>query len=364
MGNGHRAARANLSQERRDDAAAASEHVAKANRDKIAVMLRRRVLHELFGDSLRRAHHAGGANRLVGGDEHEMLDIRLDRGVDDVPRAGDVVRHRLENVVFHQRNVLVSGRVEDCVRPMLLKDVEDSVAIADVGDHGHDVHIREAQRELLEDVEDRILAVSEQNESRRREARELAAELGADRPAGTGDENRLARRELGHRGEIGLDGVATKQVLNLDFAQAGCVALSRNDLGKTWHRSRRNSAAERGAHHLPNHRSRRRRHGDDYLGDAEALDNLRDVRQRTEDGQTGQHVSVLRCVAVDKADRLESELRGGEQLLDDELAGVAGARDQNSLSAFVSSSAKRALACDTHHQARGRRSGRRRAAYQ
>ena len=350
----HRPAGADLTEEGRHDAAAAAKNVSESHRDEIAVVLRRRVLHELLGDSLRRSHHARRPHRLVGRDKHEVLDVCLDRSVNDVPRAGDVVGYRFENVVFHQGHVLVCGRVEDSMRIVLLEDVEDPVAVTDVGDHRYDVHVRERQQQFLEYVEDRVLAVAEDNQARRREARDLATQLGADRPAGTGNENRLARGQLGHCGEVSLDCVASQQILNLDFAEAGGVALSRDDLGKAWHRASRNSAAQRRAHYLTNHRSRRGRHCDDDLSYAEALDNLGDVRKRTEYRQAGEHVTVLRCIAVNEADRLESELRGGEELLYNELASVAGARDQHSLAALVSPPAERARTSDSHHQARQR----------
>ena len=53
----------------------------------------------------------------------------------------------------------------------------------------------------------------------RLEPGELAAELAADRPAGPGDEHRLAGGQHPHLLEVGLDRVAAEQVLNFDLAQ-------------------------------------------------------------------------------------------------------------------------------------------------
>src|SRR6266550_6162590 len=119
------------------------------------MMLCRRVLHELLGDSLCSTQHACRANRVVGRDQNEMLHVGLDCCIDHVARSCNVVCDCFQNVVFHQRNVLVRCCMEHCVRAMLLEDMEDSIAVADVGDHRHDVDIREAQRQLLKDVEDR-----------------------------------------------------------------------------------------------------------------------------------------------------------------------------------------------------------------
>ena len=53
------------------------------------------------------------------------------------------------------------------------------------------------------------------------EPRELAAELAADRAAGAGDEHGAARGEVADCGEVGLDGLAAEEVLDLDFAERG-----------------------------------------------------------------------------------------------------------------------------------------------
>jgi hypothetical protein len=66
-----------------------------------------------------------------------------------------------------------------------------------------------------------------------------------------------------------------------------------------------------------------------------ALDDLRDVRQGTEDRKSREHVAVLGGVAVDEPDGLESQLRSREQLLDDELSSIAGSGDEDALSALV-----------------------------
>src|SRR5688572_67646 len=311
-----------------------------------------RVLHQLLGDSLRRAHHARRANGLVGRDQHEMLHVHFDGCVDDVPGSRNVVRHGLENVVLHQGHMLVRGRVEDRMRTVLLENVEDPRPVTHIRDHRNDLHIGEAQRELLEDVEDRILAVAEEDEARGSEAGQLPAKLRSDRSTRPGNQYRLTRRQLGHRRQIGLDGVATKQILNLDFAKPGRVTLAGDDLGEAWNRACRNATAQCRPHNLSNHRSRRGRHRDDDLGDAKPLDDLRDVGQRSEYRKAGQHVAVLRGIGVYEADRLETELIACEKLLDHELAGVARAGDQYALAFVVLAASGVAGAVNTGHQAR------------
>jgi hypothetical protein len=68
--------------------------------------------------------------------------------------------------------------------------------------------------------------VTEENEPRWREPRQLAAQLCSNRSACARNENRLACGELSHSGEVGLYGVAAEKILNLDFAKSGSVALT------------------------------------------------------------------------------------------------------------------------------------------
>ena len=78
---------ADLTKESRYDAASASQHVAEAHRNEISVVFRGGALDDELGDSLCRAHYTGRANRLVGGDEHEVLAPCLERSIDDVERS-------------------------------------------------------------------------------------------------------------------------------------------------------------------------------------------------------------------------------------------------------------------------------------
>jgi hypothetical protein len=168
------------------------------------------------------------------------------------------------------------------VRPVLAENVEDPPTIADVGDDRYDLDVGKSERQLLEDVEDRILAVAKQDQSRRSEARQLPAKLAADRSTGSRYQNRLAGRKLGNGRQVCFNCVAAKQVLDLDLTKTRCIPLARDDFGQRWNGPRGNAAAERGPNHLPDHRARRRRHRDDDLRDAETLDDFRDVGQRSE----------------------------------------------------------------------------------
>ena len=81
-------------------------------------------------------------------------------------------------------------------------------------------------------VEDRVLAVAEQQDLRRLEAGELAAELAADRAAGARDQHGLAGGERADLFELGLDRLPAQEVLDLDLPERGDRHLPGDDVLK------------------------------------------------------------------------------------------------------------------------------------
>ena len=75
------------------------------------------------------------------------------------------------------------------------------------------------------------------------------------------------------------------------------------------------------------------------------------MRERAKDRKTCQHVAVFLRVTVDESDRLEAELARREQFLCDELAGIAGADDQNALAEVVAAASHVAPASDAYEHA-------------
>ena len=97
-------------------------------------------------------------------------------------------------------DVLVGGGVEDDLRPVLGEDLAHPLLVLDVGQHRDreaDVALAD---ELALDLEQVRLAVVEQHEPARVHARDLAAQLGADRPARAGDQHAAA-------GQVAADGL-------------------------------------------------------------------------------------------------------------------------------------------------------------
>src|SRR5260370_1281073 len=84
---------------------------------------------------------------------------------------------------------------------------------------------------LLDGIESE-LRVLEEHDARRSETRDLPAQLGADRPARAGDQDRLAVDKSVQPGFVELHRVAPEQVVELDRAQRRHADVARDDVGE------------------------------------------------------------------------------------------------------------------------------------
>ena len=115
--------------------------------------------------------------------------------------------------------MLVRGRVEDDVGLLAREHVLDERRVLDVADDRHDAELRERVGERRLDLVERGLGDVEQHEPRGTEARDLAAQLGADRAAGAGHHDDAIAEPLGEARVVEHDRVAAEQVVELDGAQ-------------------------------------------------------------------------------------------------------------------------------------------------
>ena len=234
MRDGHRAARGDLAAEDRHDGARRAEHVAEP--DRAERRLRVALVGGLdgpLGERLGGAHDRGGRDRLVGRDEHEGRGPGLARDLAHHPRRQRVVAHRLDRVLLHQVHVLVGGGVEDDRGPVLREHLAHPLALLAVGEHGDGVEHVAVLDQLAADLEQVVLGVVEQDELARADARDLAAQLGADRAAGARDEHDAAGQVAADAVEVHPHRLAAEDVLHLDRA----------DLAQ--HGARRSAAARR-----------------------------------------------------------------------------------------------------------------------
>ena len=193
-----RAAPLDLAAEDRDHAARRAEHVAEAHGDEPRRRRRRGAPYDLddpLAERLRLAHH-----RLrVDAPCRSRRARSARRRTRPRPRrrccvAEHVVAHRLERVRLHQRHVLVRGGVEDDARAgSARRPGASSSRLPDVGEHRHaGAGSRARRRARARSRRARVSAWSTRTSRVGADARDLAAELGADRAAGAGDEHGLA----------------------------------------------------------------------------------------------------------------------------------------------------------------------------
>jgi hypothetical protein len=226
---------------------------------------------------------------------------------------------------FHQRNVLVRGSMENGVGLVDLEYCCDPFPVPHVRDDGHDGDIGKRCLQLVDDVEDRVLPVTEKDEAGRCKSCNLPTELTADRSARSRNKDGLACPQLRDGGQVGLDGVPPQQVLDLHLAKTCSVRLRRNQLGQTRHRERRNAAVQSRSHDFADDVAASRGHCDNQLGDSVLLHDAFDRAESSHDGKLQQHVVLFGQIIVDESDRLEAEVGIRYQLLSHELGGIPGA---------------------------------------
>ena len=158
-------------------------------------------------------------------------------------RGERVVADGLDRVGLHQPDVLVGGGVEDdggrC-SANTSRIRSSSLQSASTDDGVEHVAVLD---QLALDLEQVVLGVVEQDEPARADARDLAAQLGADRAAGAGDEHDAAGEVLADALDLHPHRLAAEDVLDLDLAHlAHQPAAGLQQLEDRRHRAHRHAA--------------------------------------------------------------------------------------------------------------------------
>ena len=104
------------------------------------------------------------------------------------------------------------------LRPLAREHLVDERHVLDVADDRRQRQLRERVGERRLDLVQRGLGQIEQHEPRRPKARDLPAQLGADRAAGAGDHHDAIAEPFAEAGVVEHDGIAPQQVVELDVA--------------------------------------------------------------------------------------------------------------------------------------------------
>ena len=170
MGHCDRTSLGDLFPESRNYRTVASEDISEAGSDEPCASLDLALLYrksERLDVDLRKAlgasHDVRRVHSLVGRNHHHLLDIVLDAFVSDVPRSCDIHSHCLARILFHQRHMLVCGRMEHNLRAVLAEDVIKPRLLTHVSDHWDEVKVLEPFLKLEAEVMHRSLAVVEED---------------------------------------------------------------------------------------------------------------------------------------------------------------------------------------------------------
>jgi hypothetical protein len=220
--------------------------------------------------------------------------------------------------------------VEDDLGPVALEDLPELGAVPAVGEHRHARGEVALLDELALDLEERRLRRVDEHEPRRLHARDLAAELGADRTAGARDEHGLPGEVRGDGGQVDLDRLAAEDVLDLHGADLGREAeVAGDQLVQARQRLHWHAL---GARHLDDPTTKLARRGgdrDQHLVGPVVAQDVRQVVGRAEHAHAEQAHSALARVIVDEPDRRRGDDLRALELLHDQPAGIAGADDQH-----------------------------------
>ncbi len=227
MSNGDGPAAGDLGLEDGDDAARAAEDIAEANgSEPVGRDLGPRT-DEQLPDSLGGAHDARGIDRLVARDQDEPLAAAVLGHVQDVAAADHVVLHRLLGGPLHEGDVFVGGGMEDVLGVVLLPDLLQPLGITDVHHLGREQQVRPGLPELSVEEVELVLVDVRQDQTGRPMGGNLAADLAADRPRGSGDQDPPALHQGPHLAPVEAGLAARQEVLGgkgLKQGGAGLIA--------------------------------------------------------------------------------------------------------------------------------------------
>ena len=230
-----RTAATDLLLEQRHDRTGRSEYVAEAHHAEARLVgaLLQGLQHEL-GQALGRTHDVCRIDRLVGRDQHERFNTRLERRLGGVPRTDHVVVNALDHVVLDDRHVLVGGGVVDRLYAEGGQDLAHPVAVMRVAQERHDLDrqllVRRNLLQLPLDLVERQLRHLEQHQAARAQADDLPAQLRADGAPGPGDQDALTADARAEQFGVGRYRIASQQVTHFHIAQLVDLGLAGNQV--------------------------------------------------------------------------------------------------------------------------------------
>ena len=164
--------------------------------------------------------------------------------------------------------------------------------------------------QLAVDVVERQLRHLEQQDAARTEARDLPAQLRADRTAGAGDHHDLVADARVEQPQIGRHRLAAEQVARIDVTNVLDARLADDDVADVRHGLDVHAQRLERGQDLAASPVVHRRHGEQYASDGENIDEVRQLVRRVHLDPVD-HAAPQCAVVVDETDR--QEITPGEQ---------------------------------------------------
>ncbi len=226
IGDGDRAAAANLVLKDRHHAAVGAQHVAEADDGEAGRGDLRHGVDEPLGDLLRHAHHARRIDRLVGRNEDEFLtpNSSANSAMSLVPPTLLLIASPTFNSISGTCLCAAAwNTTSGWYRGNLPHAAARSVMSAM---HGCSAAAWCAGVQLSLDQEDAVLAAADQQQRSRVETEQLAANLRADAAAGAGDHHGAALDQAADDVHVQLHRCAAEQVADFDVANGNAVVAA------------------------------------------------------------------------------------------------------------------------------------------
>ena len=215
------------------------------------------------------------------------------------------------------------------VRRMARHHLVEQQRILRIADDRQDRQVGEALAQLLDQPVHRVFGQIECDELRRREAQDLPAQLGADRPARTRDHHDAAAQQRLDVRRIDRHRVAAEKILEIDVPHLRQEALARHQRGQRRQHHRLHAGTHAQGRDATLGFDRCRRNRDDRVLDLHRVGPVLEVVERAEHLVAVDFAALLRDVVVEQAD--EAPFAGARQFAREARAGRAGAEHQHRL---------------------------------
>ena len=183
--------------------------------------------------TLCRAHNIRGVDRLICRNHHKALRTILLAQLNHIQRTKNIVFHRLNAVLFHQRHMLMCCSMHHNLRMVFLHNPAHGTLTADIGNFWLKIQfIAITQAQLLLQVINAVLINIQRHNLLRLHLRQLTAKLAADTATAAGNKNNLALIIISNKLIVYCNRLAEQQFINIKLTQHTLASLGNVRHGK------------------------------------------------------------------------------------------------------------------------------------